>query len=199
MVGQFAFARRFRRIGKAGLAVALGIGLTACQARGGGQLPAGPQITDTGVAQFQANASFGFNLTCDIINGKPVVRGQLAYHDQGASTIPLVGGFASVDLHGELDPMVVDAPTCEALQNDVGAFFPGSALFQGRYRPQSLDPTFLGAQDGTFTVQVFDQGEPGHTTLDFTGDGFSIELFGGRYNGYTRGGDIQSGNVQVDQ
>ena len=30
------------------------------------------------------------------------------------------------------------------------------------------------------------------------GDSFSIELIGGAYNGYTRGGYIEGGNVQVE-
>ena len=52
---------------------------------------------------------------------------------------------------------------------------------------------------GQFTVLVFDQGEPGRRRGDFTGDVFSIELFGGPYNGYTRGGYIEGGNIQVEQ
>jgi hypothetical protein len=47
-------------------------------------------------------------------------------------------------------------------------------------------------------VEVFDQGEPGASQGDITGDGFSIELIGGAYNGYTRGGYIEGGNVRVD-
>ena len=33
---------------------------------------------------------------------------------------------------------------------------------------------------------------------DFTGDGFAIELTGGTYNGYTRGGYIEGGNIQAE-
>ena len=47
-------------------------------------------------------------------------------------------------------------------------------------------------------MQVFDQGEPGSSQGEITGDSFSIELFGGAYNGYTRGGYIEGGNVQVE-
>ena len=46
-------------------------------------------------------------------------------------------------------------------------------------------------------VQVFDQGEPGSSQAEITGDSFSIELIGGAYNGYTRAGYIEGGNVQV--
>ena len=51
-----------------------------------------------------------------------------------------------------------------------------------------------------FTVLVFDQGEPGRTDAGRlrTGDGFSIELVGGPYAGYTRAGYIEGGNIQVD-
>ena len=47
-------------------------------------------------------------------------------------------------------------------------------------------------------MQVFDQGEPGSSQGEITGDSFSIELFGGAYNGYARGGYIEGGNVQVE-
>ena len=45
---------------------------------------------------------------------------------------------------------------------------------------------------------MFDQGEPSARDGDFTGDGFAIELAGGPYTGYTRGGYIEGGNIQVD-
>jgi len=45
---------------------------------------------------------------------------------------------------------------------------------------------------------VFDQGEPGSSQAEITGDSFSIEPIGGSYNGYTRGGYIEGGNVQVE-
>jgi hypothetical protein len=39
-------------------------------------------------------------------------------------------------------------------------------------------------------VQVFDQGEPGSSREELTGDSFSIEL--------SRGGYIEGGNVEVE-
>jgi hypothetical protein len=46
---------------------------------------------------------------------------------------------------------------------------------------------------------VFDQGQPGSSQREITGDSFSIELIGGAYNGYTRGGGyIEGGNVPVE-
>ena len=75
-------------------------------------------------------------------------------------------------------------------------------------RPSSRAPTGPRAgrpvsratqRDGRFVVQVFDQGEPGRTEdpAFVTGDGFAIELVGGAYGAYTRGGYIEGGNVQV--
>ena len=46
-------------------------------------------------------------------------------------------------------------------------------------------------QRGEFVVHVFDQGEPGSSRDEITGDSFSIELIRGAYNGYTRGGYIE--------
>jgi hypothetical protein len=45
---------------------------------------------------------------------------------------------------------------------------------------------------------VFDQGEPGTSQAEITGDSFSIQLIGGAYSGYTRAGYIEGGNVQVE-
>ena len=67
--------------------------------------------------------------------------------------------------------------------------------FEGTYRSQDRK---VRALQGEFVVQVFDQAEPGSSREEFTGDSFSIELIGGAYNGYTRGGYIEGGNVQVE-
>ena len=45
---------------------------------------------------------------------------------------------------------------------------------------------------------MFDQGEPGTSQAEITGDSFSIELTGGAYNGYTQAGHIEGGNVQME-
>jgi hypothetical protein len=70
-----------------------------------------------------------------------------------------------------------------------------AALFEGTYRPQVKA---LRSQQGEFIVEVFDQGEPGSSREEITGDSFSIELIGGAYNCYTQGGYIEGGNVQVE-
>jgi hypothetical protein len=58
-----------------------------------------------------------------------------------------------------------------------------AASFEGTYRPQVKA---LRSQQGEFIVEVFDQGEPGSSREEITGDSFSIELIGGAYNCYIR-------------
>jgi hypothetical protein len=103
--------------------------------------------------------------------------------------------FPEIRLNGTVDPIfVTDVSTCE----EAAETFPDLAQFEGTYRPQGKTPGVLGnARDGRFIVQVFDQGEPARPGGDFTGDSFSIELIGGAYALYTRGGYIEGGNVQV--
>ena len=152
---------------------------------------------------YQADANFGFNFTCEMKGGKAVIRGQITYHDRGTSTIDvpvdpeLPAGptvetdFPEIRIHGTVDPIVMNVPTCEAAV----LAFPNSTVFEGNYRSQ--DTTVPGG--GRFNVLVFDQGEPGRTKdPEITGDGFAIELHGLPYGGYTRGGYIEGGNIQVD-
>ena len=182
-----------RRAGAAGLALATVLLLGACRADGGGYigepLPGGP------VSVFDGDANFGFNFTCHMDNqDRAVIRGKITYHDSGVST---VGGvdFPEIRLNGTVDPIIVtDVSTCE----EAAEAFPNAAQFDGTYRPQGKTPGVLGAaRDGRFVVQVFDQGEPGSSEGEITGDSFSIELIGGAYGAYTRGGYIEGGNVQV--
>lgn len=183
----------------AGFVLLVGLLLGGCTARGGGQI--GAPLPDSVPATFSDAANFGFTLTCGIENNKAVVRGQLQYHDHGASEIDRgdIGlgllEFGEVKIHGELDPMITSAATCDEVERTMGSS--GSALFQGRYRPDDLALPVIG--EGRFTVQLFDQGEPARPGGDFTGDGFAIELFGGNFSGYTRGGYLTAGNVQVEQ
>jgi hypothetical protein len=177
-----------KAVGAAGVGLAMLLTVGACTATGGGYLgqplPGGP------VSVYNGTANFGFNFTCEMKGpNKAMISGEITYHDSASSTIG-VQTFPEIRLHGVVDPMFIDVSTCEA----AAQAFPGSALFKGTY--QSQDST-LSALQGRFTVQVFDQGEPGRSTTDFTGDGFSIDLQGGPYSGYTRGGYIEGGNVQV--
>ena len=110
--------------------------------------------------------------------------------DPNSPVVPTV--FPAIDLHGTVEPLIVpNVPSCEEAVEGLPA-----ALFEGTYRPQ--DRTLRNLR-GEFVVQVFDQGEPGRTEdpAFVTGDGFAIELIGGAYGAYTRGGYIEGGNIQV--
>jgi hypothetical protein len=179
------------------MALAAVLVLGACRATGGGYI--GDPLEGGPIGVFQADADFGFTFTCDmeVKKGKPraVIRGGITYHDS-PSSITLEGGleptlFPEVRLRGTVEPLVVaNVPSCQEAVEGLPA-----ALFEGTYRPQDKA---LRSQQGEFVVQVFDQGEPGSSQGEITGDSFSIELIGGAYNGYTRGGYIEGGNVQVE-
>jgi hypothetical protein len=142
------------------------------------------------VSVFGGRAGFAFTYSCDTTkDDQAEMRGHLTYRD-GPST---VGGveFPEIRLHGTVDPVPVEgAMTClEAAEAYEGL---PAVQFHGTYQPQDsqLEP-------GEFTVLVFDQGESGRTVGDVTGDAFAIELTGGAYDGYTRAGYIEGGNIQV--
>src|SRR5215213_896535 len=186
-----------RRVGAAGMAVAAALVLGACQATGGGFI--GDPLEGGPVSAYQGDAEFGFTFNCemDTTKKKPraVITGEIDYHDS-PSSITLEGDlqptlFPEIGLHGTVEPLIVpNVPSCEEAVEGLPA-----ALFEGTYRPQDRA---LRKLVGEFVVQVFDQGEPGSSQAEITGDSFSIELIGGAYNGYTRGGYIEGGNVQVD-
>jgi len=188
-----------RRIGAAGVALAAVVTLGACNGTGGGYV--GTPLDGGPVGVFQTRADFGFNFTCEMNTTakKAVIKGEITYHDS-PSTIDAVP-FPEIRLHGTVEPIeIFNVETCA--DAEAGLFddynpFPGvpAAQFAGTYRPQ--DAT-LRALPGKFSVLVGDQGEPGHPQGDFDGDLFSIELIDGAYNGYTRGGYIEGGNIQVD-
>ena len=193
-----------RRLGAAGLAVAAVLVLGACQATGGGFI--GDPLEGGPVAVYEGDANFGFTFNCemDYTKKRPraVITGEIDYHDD-PSTIdvpvdrnipdgPVVTTvFPEIDLHGTVEPLIVsNVPSCDAAVENLPA-----ALFEGTYRPQ--DKTLRNLR-GQFVVQVFDEGEPGTSQGEITGDSFAIELIGGAYNGYTRAGYIEGGNVQVE-
>lgn len=169
------------------MAVAAVLTLGACKATGGGYIGMPTDGAPAGV--FSGRASYGFTFTCEMQGNKPQIKGQITYHDS-AST---VGGatFPEIRLHGVVDPFFVDVPTCEA----AAEAFPNAAQFEGSYRSQ--DSALSALPSGRFIVQVFDQGEPGRSVGEITGDGFAIELVGGAYPAYTRAGYIEGGNIQV--
>src|SRR5215212_3532610 len=186
-----------RRVGAAGMAVAAILVLGACRATGGGFI--GDPLEGGPVSVYQGDAEFGFTFNCemDTTKKKPraVITGEIDYHDDPSSIVlegdlePTV--FPEIRLHGTVEPLIVpNVPSCEEAVEGLPA-----ALFEGTYRPQDKA---LRSLRGEFVVQVFDQGEPGSSQAEITGDSFSIELIGGAYNGYTRGGYIEAGNVQVE-
>ena len=189
--------RSARRIGAAGLALAVVLALGACRAEGGGFI--GDPVEGGPVSVFQGDATFGFNFTCEMElrknRSRAVIRGEITYHDS-PSSITLEGDleptlFPEIGLHGTVEPLIVpNVPSCDEAVEGLPA-----ALFEGTYRPQDRK---IRALAGEFVVQVFDQGEPGSAQGEITGDSFSIELIGGAYNGYTRAGYIEGGNVQVE-
>ena len=186
------------------MALAMLLVLGACRATGGGYI--GDPLDGEPVGVYQGEAEFGFTFYCemDTTKRKPraVIRGEIAYHDDPSTidvpvdpdvpdgaVVPTV--FPEVDLHGTVEPLVVpNVPSCEKAVEGLQ-----TALFEGTYRPQDRS---LRNLRGEFVVQVFDQGEPGSSQGEITGDSFSIELIGGAYSGYTRGGYIEGGNVQVE-
>jgi hypothetical protein len=202
-----------QRVGAAGMILAPLLMLTAChEAQGGGYIGdpvPGGVIPVNPLDNYQTDANFGFNFQCD--DG---VKGQITYHD-GPSTIESELGdlqtFPEITLHGTVEKVfieVIDDPTtpndetgvvlaksCEDIVHAPGAHFEGS------YRPQNDVPGIPdNMQNGRFNVGVFDQREPGRSLAegDINGDGFAIQLDGGAYTGYTRGGYIEGGNIQAD-
>jgi hypothetical protein len=199
-----------RRVGAAGMALATALLLAGChEAQGGGYIGdpvPGGVIPVNPLDNYETDANFGFNFQCD--DG---VKGQITYHD-GPSTIESELAepqtFPEIRLHGTVekvfievldDPTTVEdetgvvlAKTCEDIVHAPGAHFEGS------YRSQ--DTKLLSAPPGRFNVGVFDQREPGRSLADgdINGDGFAIQLDGGPYTGYTRGGYIEGGNIQAD-
>ena len=187
------------------MALAMLLVLGACRATGGGYI--GDPLDGEPVGVYQGDAQFGFDFSCemDTTKRKPraVITGEITYHDNGVSTIdvpvdpdvpdgPVVPtDFPEIRLHGTVEPLIVpNVPSCADAVEGIQ-----TALFEGTYRPQEKA---LRSQQGEFVVQVFDQGEPGSSQDEITGDSFSIQLIGGAYTGYTRAGYIEGGNVQVE-
>jgi hypothetical protein len=191
-----------RRVAAAGMALAAVLTLGACRATGGGQIdePVPSGVLPPGVPPFEpvdgtytGAANFGFNFTCEMTaKNKAVIRGEITYHDTGTSVIEGLP-YGEVRIHGVVDVMYLTAESCEAAAQD----YLDMAQFNGTYRSQ--DTNLTSAEPGRFSVLVFDQGEPGRSKdpAFVTGDGFSIELFGGPYDFYTRAGYIEGGNIQV--
>jgi hypothetical protein len=185
-----------RRVGAAGIALAAALVLPACDAQGGGYID---EPLDGGpVSVFKGEANFGFNFTCEMSKGNRArIQGEITYHDD-PSTVAAVP-FPEIRLHGTVDPFFIEGvTTCADAAEQFGVEGIPVAQFQGDYRSQDTTLAAVPTEEQPrFNVQVFDQGEPGGSVGEITGDTFTIELTGGPYNGYTRGGYIEGGNVQV--
>jgi hypothetical protein len=173
------------------MALAAVVALGACRATGGGYIDEplpGPLLGD-----YTGEANFGFNFTCEMATTKKqaVIKGEITYHDDPSTIFGVLDPFPEVRLHGTVKPLVILANSCQDAVEGLQ-----TALFEGTY--QSQDTTLYTVPPGTFRALVYDQGEPSGSTENFTGDEFSIQLTGGPYDGYTRGGYIEGGNIQVE-
>ncbi len=191
---QFVTTQHAIRLAAVGVLLGLGLVMTGCQARGGGSLLAGEAVNAVFEATYAGDATFGFTFRCEVEDGRAVVRGEVEYYDHGASSFLFASGatldFPSIAIHGEVDPVLTEYAQCE----DLGEGTLPVAEFKGRYWPQTSDSDLLVEEQGTFTVQVFDGGEPGVSANDH----FSIALAGLPYGGYARAGNIVNGNIKVD-
>jgi len=196
------------------MALAAALTLGSCKATGGGYV--GEQLDSGVIGVYTGDANFGFNFTCEVETAKnrTVIKGQITYHDEPSkvtladTTVPIQ--FPEVRIHGTVNPIIFLGVTeCgTAVENLFGGEplpvgtppeFEGipTAMFEGTYRSQ--DSTVGSAlPPGEFVVLVGDQGEPARPGGEFTGDLFSIDLYGGPYAAYTRGGYLEGGNIQVE-
>ena len=186
------------------MAVAATVGLAGChEARGGGYV--GVPV-DSGVfSVYSGTANFGFNFTCDANQ----IKGQITYHDDPSrialANTPVLTAFPEIRLHGDVtnvlvqvgpdnpdtdifDPVFEPADTCQEVIEAPAASFRGTYWSQDKTRPGK----------GTFSVLVYDEGEPSFEGGTFDGDGFSIDLKLGPYMDYTRAGYIEHGNIQAE-
>jgi len=187
-------ATRAGRIATTGLLVVFSLVMTGCQARGGGSLLAHEAVNAVFEATYAGDATFGFTFRCEVKDGRAVARGEVEYYDHGASSFVFATGTTldvpAIAIHGEVEPILTNYAACEDLDEGTLPF----AEFSGRYWPQTSDSAVLVEEQGTFTVQVFDGGEPGPSAEDH----FSIALAGLPYGGYARAGNIVNGNIKVD-
>ena len=168
-----------------GLVGALALFVSGCE----GKYTGGGVIDST--IDPAAKASFGFNMQaidtdgdCEdwgpaglLCNLADEAKGQLQYKDHGTDEEDYAKGMS---IHG----VVTDGAVTFDLQDTkiVGKI-------EGTYKPQPK------GESGTFTVYVFDEGEPGASEED----SFSISLSGGAYDGYSNSGLLNNGNIQYHE
>jgi hypothetical protein len=183
----------------------LALVLSACNGRGGGQLPPDSTVSD-------GSASFGFTFSCEDSGGLNARTGQLriqlSYTERGTS---LIGPPFSI--HGTADVIdpVLESQICAGQNPPPGG---NELIFLGRYRLTSSSPTGFpsgcAAQQTSatppcrFEVIVRDNDRNG---VPSTRDYFHIALSSGTAIAstldpgtvvYTRAGLLSSGNLTVD-
>lgn len=178
-----------QRLAAGTLALVTLVCLGGCRASGGGYID--EPLPGGSVSDFEGRAHFAFNFSCEDEAGDPPrIEGNLTYSDDPS----VIGGveFPAIRLRGTVDalPSGTGFTSCA----EAAAAYEGLPVvwFEGTYR--SAGDT---VPPGRFTVLIFDQGESGQSVGDVTGDSFAIELIGGGYDGYTRAGYLDGGNIQV--
>jgi hypothetical protein len=199
--------RHLRRSLSVAAAGILAVALTACSARGGGQLPPDGAV-------FAGPATFGFSVSCERssrstnLHPKPGrLRVHLNYHDHGSN--PIGSSFGIHGIVDELDP-VLESMICIGDEPPPDG---NELIFMGRYRlvgsaPEGFPSTCSAHEtDATpmcrFEVIVRDNDMDGGGGM---GDYFEIRLSSGTGLGeldpatvfYTRAGLLSSGNLTVD-
>jgi hypothetical protein len=171
--------------------VGVGLLVAGCeQATGGGFISSPPPLPGE---EEEDKATFGFTTNCKnttLENGDAAaqIKGQFQYYDREADVrfhaflppITLSDGF--------VPPDVTDA--CVFLDELAEQEF-GEDSFVLLYRVQG-GPKDEREEEGLVRVRVVDAGEPG-----INGDTVTIQVLTGPYEGYTRTGVIEGGNIQV--
>jgi hypothetical protein len=183
-----------QRVTAAGMALAAVLVLGGCHvAKGWGSIGA-PADGAIPVVVPNGKANFAFTYHCDPkrVNGRVYT-----YHDTSTNGahrgLKLEGKVERTFVDADGDPLTPELRPARSCQEIVKAQV---AQFEGSYR--SLEKKYCYAPRGRFTILVFDQGNPSLPAGEFTGDGFSIELFGGPYNLYTRAGYIERGDIYAN-
>jgi hypothetical protein len=186
-------------------AAVLGLVLTACTGRGGGQLPPDNLL-------FKAPASFGFSFSCEDTGGLNPPAGrlhiELSYTDKG--TNPLGSSFSIHGIADTIDP-ALESEFCAGREPAPG----GQLIFLGRYyltssppaRFPSTCPTLATPTTPLCRFEVIVQ-DNDRDLAPSRGDFFSIKLstvtaLTTEFTNpatvpYARAGWLSSGNITVD-
>ena len=183
-----------RRLGAAATALAAVLMLAGChEACGSGYIGA-PAEGSPDIYNGRANFSFTYNCDPNRVNGRVYT-----YHDTSTKVLLFPTPYPGLKLKGTVTHTFVENPETLLLEPATSCqqvIEARVAQFQGNYR--SLEQKYCNDPGGQFTILVYDQDNPSLPAGDFTGDGFSIELSDGPYDGYTRAGYIEGGNIYAN-